>query len=114
MNDSLIKQLELAIQVEKGEVPLIEVERRPIVDLTNGVRHGMKWNPIASDYDPRFWDHENYEYRRKPKPLEKWLMFYSDKSARSFDSLEDAKEAMEQGKNSHFTPVGITHMKEVL
>lgn len=59
MNDSLIKQLELALQVERGEVLKDEIQvSRLGTDIWHGVGKG------------HVWDYCLYEYRRKPKPLE--------------------------------------------
>ena len=60
MNDSLIKQLELAIAVIKGEIPHDEIECRH----ERNSNWDKKVTPINS------WEFHPYEYRRKPKPLE--------------------------------------------
>lgn len=113
MNTDLIKQLELALAVERGEVPLSEIQRRLRHEYISSNKEFMQWHACHDHHTPEIWKHNKYEYRRKPKPLEKWLMFYSDNSARSFESFEEAKAAMEQEKNSYLTPVGIIHMREV-
>lgn len=104
MNQPLIDQLKLAIQVESEEVPLSEVEcryRSP----------GFVW--FLNAPLPELWNHKEYEYRRKPKPLECWVLFYSDRSARAFDSIEEATKAFEKEKNSYIAPTGISRMREV-
>lgn len=68
MNTDLIKQLELAIAVERGEVPLSEVQWKHR-DIKDG-----KWRVIT--LRPEEWNYRDYEYRRKPKPLECWVAEY--------------------------------------
>ena len=104
MNDSLIKQLELAIQVEKGEVDLGEVQFR--------TRQNGEWKPTGML--PIHWQHSQCEYRRKPKPLECWFLIYIDQSAKLFTSMEGAERARDKEKNSYLPPTKIVHMKEVL
>ena len=62
MNDSLIKQLELAIAVERGDLPLSEVQLK-----LKRLNEFSDASPIATSAS---WNFEAFEYRRKPKPLE--------------------------------------------
>ena len=61
MNDSLIKQLELAIQVERGEIPRDEIQVKHVKDVDDTV-----WVDLGG----AGWDFRFLHYRRKPKPLE--------------------------------------------
>lgn len=104
MNDSLIKQLELAIAVERLEVPMEDLQCRP--------KHpGYDWGACSTT--PQCWNHKDYEYRRKPKPLELWFVFYDDRSAMSYESSDMARNAFDREKNSIIPPTKIVHMREV-
>ena len=113
MNNTLIDQLKLAIQVESGEVSLGEVQRRLNEDYISKDKTAMTWNPIASDHTPKNWSLKEYEYRRKPKPLELWFVFYDDRSAMSYESSDMARNAFDREKNSIIQPIKIVHMREV-
>ena len=117
MNDPLIKQLELAIQVEKGEVSWGEIQYRPLSEPPE-----FGWICVAPCGKPS-WNFTNAEYRRKPKPLECWVNTMSGGSVerRAFDSFEDACAwALKHNQHVHEAGVGhltdrvAVHMKEVL
>lgn len=111
MNDSLIKQLELAIQVEKGELEWTDTEcrRKNIEQWEAPIVRCLKDGQIKP-----VWNFESFEYRRKPKPLECWFLIYIDQSAKLFTSMEGAQKARDKEKNSYLPPTKIVHMKEVL
>ena len=69
MTPTLIDQLKLAIQVESGEVDQMEVQYR-----TKG--HDGWTSPTSPSARGWVWRFEEYEYRRKPKPLECWVAQY--------------------------------------
>lgn len=65
MNHDLIKQLELAIQVERGEVPLSEVERRLNADYISTDNSRLVWHPAPGTHTPKHWNFREYEYRNR-------------------------------------------------
>lgn len=105
MNDSLIKQLELAIQVEKGEVPWGEIQYRPLSEPPEFV-----WICVAPCGKPS-WNFTNAEYRRKPKPLELWVNIYENGVITAHKTQEDATDCMPVSVCGHCK---LYHMKEVL
>lgn len=120
MTPTLIDQLKLAIQVESGEVPLSEVQRRLNEDYISKDRTAMTWNPIASDHTPKNWSLKEYEYRRKPKPLERWMNLDSGGVEEFFKSEEVAKRNADmRTKMTEDTGLGYAitriavHMREV-
>lgn len=87
MNTDLIKQLELALAVERGEVPRSEVQAKYLSE--------NKWVDLEDSEPPHKWDYCLYEYRHKPKPREWWSVEYDDGSFwHGFDTEESAKKAM--------------------
>jgi len=106
MTPTLIDQLKLAIQVESGEVDQMEVQYR-----SKGHEEWM--SPDSPSPKGWAWRFESYEYRRKPKPLELWFVFYDDRSAMSYESSDMARNAFDREKNSIIPPTKIVHMREV-
>lgn len=101
MNDSLIKQLELAIAVIKGEIPHDEIECRH----ERNSNWDKKVTPINS------WEFHHYEYRRKPKLLELWVNIYEYGVITAHKTQEDATDCMPVSVCGHCK---LYHMKEVL
>lgn len=115
MTPTLIDQLNLAIQVESGEVPLSEVQQR--------CRHALEY-PFG-DWEAKAGGHWSFgtgylEYRRKPKPLERWMNLDSGGVEEFFKSEEVAKRNADmRTKMTEDTGLGYAitriavHMREV-
>lgn len=76
MNTDLIKQLRLAIEVEEGKVPMGDIQRRLKHEYISRDKTQMEWSHPPGWDTPESWNHKEYEYRRKPKPLECWVAEY--------------------------------------
>lgn len=105
MNTELIKQLELAIAVERGEVQANEVEERGRNSLSHPFgdwrQKSGEWWSFGTGYT---------EYRRKPKPLELWVNIYENgviMAHRSQDSAIDCQTIINNGGCT------LHHMREV-
>ena len=113
MNNTLIDQLKLAIQVESGEVPLSEVTRRLRPEYISKDVTQYDWQSLSDRHKPSTWNHEEYEYRRKPKPLECWVNTYTDGSSSSFERKCDAVDSADEDHNRCVIERVAVHMREV-
>ena len=109
MNTDLIKQLELAIAVEKGEVPLSEVQWK----RRDQTESEMPWRACACG--PQEWSFDNCQYRRKLKPLELWMNQRHDGYRKFFESEAAAMDNAENERVSGRGPYSVIakRMREV-
>ena len=118
MTPTLIDQLKLAIQVESGEVDWREIQ---IHNRLHSIKD--RWESViltSKDGCKPVWDFYTYEYRRKPKPLERWMNLDSGGVEEFFKSEEVAKRNADmRTKMTEDTGLGYAitriavHMREV-
>jgi len=84
--DELITEYKLRIEVMEGEGQLQRIWRTEVFI-------GARWEDYDKEEDvPWLWD--KYNYRRKPKPREWWVVFASSGTPRTmYSDLEKAKSS---------------------